>query len=586
LKTITHTLSGIGTWWWRQVQRRPVILMLLSGVLMIGAFPPVPMPFLAWFGFVPILSYLYQESLEYNKGWKRNFVIAARVYIALLIWNLGTCYWLMLTALSVPTTGEAIEALTAGVLANTLNPFLMLIPTMLFYGMLRRTTLLTALAGWVCLWLTFEYLHFNWDLTWSWVTLGHAFTLAPFYIQYVEFTGVLGISAHVLVANALVFLLLKYAHEFRSDKINKASIGLGICILFPLVLYPILARESRTVFPSGKKLQVRVLQPNVDPYAKFEPEERAGQILTLIRLMSDPAKQAPQAVILPETVFPGSIHKDEFHTDEQVLPIYLQAQQNKTDVLSGAVVYEFFKMPTGNDTVLPEVNGHTPRLAVPPVSANVADSASGIYYESYNAAMVVGDSSGFFYKKAKLVPFVERVPFMDKLTFLKNWNIDLGGSFGSFGLPDSLHGLKLPHSGTVVAPVVCYESEFGDHVRQVVRNSQAGFIAIITNDGWFGASSGHIQHAHMASLRAIENRRWVARSANTGKSLYCDPTGKVVQSLGWWKQGYLDETITLSNGTTFYMKYGDWLGIGAVLGASLLLTWAFVIRRWILRKEK
>ena len=128
--------------------------------------------------------------------------------------------------------------------------------------------------------------------------------------------------------------------------------------------------------------------------------------------------------------------------------------------------------------------------------------------------------------------------------------------------------------------MICYESIYGAYVSQYVRNG-AQFLCVITNDGWWGDTPGYRQHFSYARLRAVENRRSIARSANTGISGFIDPRGDVMQSLGWDKRGALHADIPLNDRTTFYTRHGDYICSLAIytLGLCLLYFMAYRIRR-------
>jgi apolipoprotein N-acyltransferase len=180
--------------------------------------------------------------------------------------------------------------------------------------------------------------------------------------------------------------------------------------------------------------------------------------------------------------------------------------------------------------------------------------------------------------KSKLVPGVELVPFSAYLPFLSAIAIENGGSSGTLGVekepkvmtikvkPDHLQKVPTNKMQTVtLAPIICYESIYGDFVRQQVQKG-AQALCVITNDGWWGNTPGYKQHFSFARLRAIENRRWVLRSANTGTSGSIDPSGKIIKKTPYWVKTAFSQTIQLRRDQTFYTTYGDWL-------AGLSISW-------------
>jgi len=206
------------------------------------------------------------------------------------------------------------------------------------------------------------------------------------------------------------------------------------------------------------------------------------------------------------------------------------------------------------------------------------DPNTGMYKDTFNAAIQVENSSNVqFYHKSKLVPGVEKMPFPEFFTFLAPVFSELGGSVGGFGWQES-PSVFYSQNGVGVAPVICYESIWGHWVAGSVRQG-AQLIAIITNDGWWGNTSGKDQHLLYAKLRAIENRRWVVRSANTGISGFINQRGDLVKESKWWTRTALKADVNLNDDITFYTKSGDiiavLLSVSGVILALLIpyYTW-------------
>ncbi|MDW8335316.1 MAG: hypothetical protein RMM53_13980, partial [Bacteroidia bacterium] len=220
--------------------------------------------FLAFWGFVPLL--LTVEQRLNQRGARSYLRLFLLLYPAFLLWNVLTCYWIAMTALGVGED-EQVAAFVAGVLAVVVNALLMTLPV-LAYAMVRKRLSVRNLTLkyliFVPFWVGFEYLHFRWDLSWAWLTLGHAFSYYPFYLQYLEFTGVLGTSIHVLTAAAVLAAAVEAATTGRKFSFA-GRMFLAAWLLLPLALYPFLARP----FGAVGQINVRVVQPNVDPYAKF-----------------------------------------------------------------------------------------------------------------------------------------------------------------------------------------------------------------------------------------------------------------------------------------------------------------------------
>jgi apolipoprotein N-acyltransferase len=178
-----------------------------------------------------------------------------------------------------------------------------------------------------------------------------------------------------------------------------------------------------------------------------------------------------------------------------------------------------------------------------------------------------------YYNKSKLVPGVESLPSF--LRFMAPIFEQFGGSTGGYGTSDTAVVFKDNATQLFTAPIICYESIYGEYVTNYVK-SGATMLAIMTNDGWWGNTPGHKQHLSYAKLRAIETRRWVARSANTGISAFINPRGEIVQELGWDKMGALKMNISTNNELSFYVLYGDFIfKIAAIIAALFVVVYFY-----------
>jgi apolipoprotein N-acyltransferase len=161
---------------------------------------------------------------------------------------------------------------------------------------------------------------------------------------------------------------------------------------------------------------------------------------------------------------------------------------------------------------------------------------------------------------------------------------EFGGTTGTLGRSREAEVLRSKGNPFVAAPIICYESIYADYVSSYVRKG-ANVLTVVTNDGWWGNTPGHRQHMSMARLRAIENRRWVLRSANTGISCFIDPAGNVLQPQPWEKQAAIKMAVAPLNELTFFSKHGDWMSRLIWPMALLLLAYALV-KRIIGRKNR
>lgn len=535
------------------------LLALLSAFILWLGWPPIPYSsILLLIGFVPLLvaiENIIRGNYE-NKG-RKIFLVS---FVTGVAWNTASIYWVF-NAMNafLPSWVSILIAL----IPFTLAPLLMSIVLRLYYSLRKKKHIVTSFIGLISLWITYEYLHQYWDLAFPWMTLGNGFANFHELVQWYSFTGVYGGTAWVWLVNVLVFLAYwQYKEKVYSFSQKKLLAGIGLVIIIPVVSSLITYTSYvEHINPS----EVVVVQPNIDPYGKFgiiSPQEQLEQLITL---STSVAKPNTEFFIWPETAISsqGGINEAEFrsHSAYQRV-IHFLDQFHNGNVLSGIESYGLF----------------IEQLTM------TARPFAGQYVESYNAAVLIDDSSKLqFYHKSKLVPGVEQMPFGKALAFMKPLFAHFGGTTGGYGSDDA-PSVFYSQSGIGIAPVICYESIWGDYVAQYVQEG-AQLIAIITNDGWWKNTSGKDQHLAYAKLRAIENRRWVARAANTGISAFINQRGDIVQKTGWWVPAALAQEVNLNEEITPYTQYGDLIVYIGIVGSLLTLLLIMIPQRKPLSNE-
>jgi apolipoprotein N-acyltransferase len=216
------------------------------------------------------------------------------------------------------------------------------------------------------------------------------------------------------------------------------------------------------------------------------------------------------------------------------------------------------------------------------VTARKFRSSDG-YYDAYNSALFVDAEGGIdIHHKSKLTPGVEKMPFAKLMKPLENFAVNLGGTVGSLGSDPERKVFERKPDGLKIAPVICYESVFGEYVTEYIHKG-ANLIFVITNDGWWGDSPGHRQHLTFSSLRAIETRRSIARSANTGISCFIDQRGDMFQATKYWEPAVIRQKLNANDKITFYVRYGDYIARVSGFVTAFLLLFAIagsLMRRW------
>ncbi|RZK35527.1 MAG: apolipoprotein N-acyltransferase, partial [Pedobacter sp.] len=436
-----------------------------------------------------------------------------------------------------------------------LGALLMTFAFWLYYQLRCRANPIIAYIGLVCFYISMEYLHQSWDLAFPWMTLGNGFAGMHQLAQWYEYTGVYGGSIWILLSNILAFEVYKAVKTNSITKIKlTASWILIMALPIGFSLYQYNKYEEKSV-----PVNVVVVQPNIDPYNKYGSVSTNEQLNILTHLSDSVAQVNTEYFIWPETAIPRYADEDKIRSN----PDFLFAQQFLSKYKNGTLItgIESLKFYNNKQTLSAKVN------------------ANGGFLDNYNTAMQVENSAEVeFYHKSKLVPGVEKMPFPKVFSFLAPVFEGLGGSVSGWGWQEK-PGVFYSQSGIGVAPVVCYESLWGSWIGESVKNG-AQFIAIITNDGWWGNTSGKDQHLLYAKLRAIETRRWVVRSANTGISGFINQRGDITQKSKWWTRTALKENINLNDNITTYVDSGDILAkICSILAVLLVLIIPY--KKWV-----
>ncbi len=528
--------------------KKQYLLALLSAFLLWLAWPPIPYtgPIL-WFAFVPLL-FAIEDILDSDIK-KKGSKVFNLSFLTFAIWNTASIYWVynsLASAMSAPV------AVLISFIPFGLGALLMAGAVWMFYAFRQLFNRFWSYLALICFWIGYEYLHQTWDLAFPWMNLGNGFAQTHQLVQWYEYTGVYGGTLWVLLSNILLFEILRI--KFKQDQISNLSyVWLGLILIptcFSMYRYHHYEEQNSPA-------NVVVVQPNIDPYAKFGSMPTSEQINQLIRLSDSLAQVNTEYFIWPETAISEFSNEDQLRANPHFVTIqnFLSKYKN-ANVLSGIESYRLYTKPQSN----------TARF----------DESSGLYFDSFNAAVQIENSANLqFYHKSKLVPGVEQLPFAAALAFMKPAFAAFGGSTGGYGSQPE-PSVFYSQNGLGVSPVICYESIWGDYVAQSVEQG-ASFIAIITNDAWWGNTAGKDQHLAYAKLRAIENRRWVARSANTGISAFINQRGDVVQQSQWWTATALKADINLNEEQTFYTTYRDIIAKIALLGALLMLVFGLIM---------
>ncbi len=528
----------------------PIWKVILSGILLSFAWPGTgsltPLIFVA---FLPLLWVEHQFFKEGKPG------IFRYAFLSFLIWNIGSTYFIFYVE------EPFITKFTASAITYILNALFMATVFWLFHKTKKNIGLKQGYIGLVIFWLCFEYIHYHWDINWPWLNLGNVFANRITWIQWYEFTGVQGGTIWIWLVNLLALrIVLDWAK--KDKKIIALASGL---ILFPILLSVIMFFNYEE---NGEAINVALVQPNIDPYTEKFDTDPNEQLDRMLDLAEETIDLNTQVIVFPET----AIQERGWIDGRTGVPVLRGMwESNFENTYSYRQLSEFV-------STHPKVNlivGASIRKKYGKEKETLTAryfKEDDFYYDSFNSAILFNNEGYEYYHKGKLVPGTEKMPFAKYLSFLEKLSWDLGGASGSLGKQEEREVFNFPNAK--IAPMICYESVFGEYVSDYTKLGANSFC-IITNDAWWQDAPGYKQHLHYASLRAIENRRSIARSANTGISCFINQRGEILQATNYDEKVAIKGTINKNEKLTVYSMYGDYLTRPLIFVAVLLVLWTF-----------
>ena len=525
-----------------------ILLALLSGILLAPAYFEWGTGFIMFIALIPLL--IVEDHHHRNKKQLKTMALAPYAVITFMLFVLLTVWWVK---------NSVFVGLIASLIVNTT---FMTVPFMLFHYVRRHTGNRLGYLSLVAFWIAFEYLFLNVQVNFPWILFGNAFAGDIRFIQWYDTTGSLGGSVWVVVMNILLFSLFKGLKAKFSFRANRSRLSwvtgfLLVPVIFSLIRYYTYEEEIRPY-------EIVVLQPNIDPWMKFNdmpPDEQTAHLLAQARSL---VTSSTDYVVAPET-FINTLWHHKMDEHAELMKLYgLVEEHPRVKFVVGAMTYRLYR-PGDSLSTTAKLLGRGPDK-----------------YDSYNSALQL-DATGKvqMYHKSLLVTGAEWMPAFNRYKFMQRLAVDLGGITRSHGTQEERDVFVSPHDGLKVAPVICWESVFGEYVTEYVKEKGANLIFVITNDGWWGDTPGHRQHNSYASLRAIETRRSIARSANTGISSLINQRGDELQRIGWWERSAIKGSLNANDKLTFYVKHGDYLARIAAFMSVLLAIYAFVRARAI-----
>jgi apolipoprotein N-acyltransferase len=369
------------------------------------------------------------------------------------------------------------------------------------------------------LWIAGEWLRGHLFGGFPWGTLGYSQYLRLRVIQIAELAGVHGVSFVLLAVNAALAGCIVLSRRQALSGLAAAAVVLGATLAFGVM------RLAET--PPDPEVRVAVIQPSIEQPLKWEPRHTQETLDIYFALLRRLADQHPQLVVWPETAAPTILRRDP--------------------------------------PLVERLAAASAELAAPMVVGSIDVVADRFRNTAF---LVTEQGIAGRYDKIQLVPFGEFVPLSGLLGFVRSWaqfiaELEAGSRAVVFNAPPAPFGV-----------VICYEGIFPDLFRQFVRDG-ALLMLNMTNDAWFGRTSGPEQHLSMYPFRAIEHRVSVVRAANTGVSAFIAPSGLIVRRLNLFDRGVMTDSVPLRTRQTLFTRLGDWLGL-----LSLAVTTAALAGSW------
>ncbi|HMG16493.1 MAG TPA: apolipoprotein N-acyltransferase, partial [Saprospiraceae bacterium] len=499
------------SWFYRTKQDKYYLQLSLAGGLILSlGFPPMPTTPLMLLGFAPWL--ILEDLISENGTVIRKATLFKYMYTGFLFWNILTTFWV------------TNSAFMAGIVAITLNSLFMSVPFLLFHITKVKLGKSLGYISFIVFWLSFEYNHLNWEISWPWLTLGNGLSQYPSLIQWYEYSGVAGGSLLILLANLVSFFVWK-SWRARKKRLAKTLLVLNLMIwIIPSFL-------SLNIWSNYKEKGISkdfvVIQPNWEPhYEKFEVPEKT-QLKRFIDLSHSALDSTVDYLIFPETSF-ESVNANSLESDRNLLwMIRMVNDYPKLNLITGIGSYRVFK----SDEERPKA-----------IREKILSSGDTLFLDYQNAAIQISshDDTIQFYNKSKLVPGAEFLPYKNLLFFFKPLVDKLGGTI--FGYTAQAERSCFLSNGTNIAPVICYESVYGEYCTGYVKEGANAFC-IVTNDGWWDDTPGFRQHLKIGALRAIETRKPIARSANTGCSAFINQRGEIQQPTQYGVQAVIRQKM-------------------------------------------
>ena len=500
------------------IKKTDIILSIISGIMLVLAFPPFDLYLFAWIALVPLLIALW------DKNARVSFLVGV---ITGLVYFLGTIYWVFHSMYFYGYIAAPLSALILLLLCLYLALYTGLFSVL--FNFISGRSRLPALVIVPFLWVTLDMMRtYVPILGFPWSSLGYSqYKFLPL-IQIADITGIYGISFLVAAVNSSIYDVIFYWPKKMAQEplLPRWPLTLSIIILLVTITGILLyGYEKLSEGGSRSSIKVSVVQGNIPQDKKWDAKFQSEVIDTYKRLTLSVSRSSPDLIVWPETAVPFIFGYDQPLTQD----IISFQKQLGSYLLFGSML------------------------------AKDADRLS-------NSAVLLSPDGTIVstYDKIHLVPYGEYVPLRSLFPFIEKITVGIG---------DFLPGeepvvMKTPFAK--IGTLICYEIIFPGLVRKFV-DRDANVLVTITNDAWFGRTSAPYQHFYMAVFRAVENRVPVVRAANTGISGFIDSKGRIIRKSDIFVEATLTENIAIGSKKSFYTKYGDLFAYACIACTLLML---------------
>jgi len=479
-----------------------VIVSSISGMLLILSFPKFGEGLIAWVALVPLL-YVLKDIRRLTEAFSLGF-------IAGLMCHIGILYWITYVVVHYGNLPYYAGISAMLLLAVYLSLYIALFASGIVYFRNKNIPVILAAPA---LWTALEYVKSHLFTGFPWENLAYSQYMYLPVVQLADITGVYGITFIIVMVNVMIYDVILITKPEKKWVVKEVITG-SVIILVICVYGVIKIHDVRYSMKNAEPVDVSIIQGNIDQDIKWNPQFQKETIKTYKNLSLSKAVSGSKLIVWPETATPFYFQDiDDMH--RVVVDV---ARDSGSWLLFGSPSY--FK--------------------------------DGKEISLLNSAFLLSPDGNIRgrYDKVHLVPYGEYVPLRQWFPFINK----LVAGVGDFTSGKGFSPVFMDHHKLGV--LICYEGIFPE-ISRSYKNAGADLLVNITNDAWFGRTSAPYQHLSMTTFRAVENRTYIVRAANTGISAVIDPTGKIMKQTKIFEETSLRETVKYMNDKTFYMLYGD-----------------------------